>query len=97
MTSFVRLKSLSQYFSSTRLIVTESDLNRLASVMAKEGASGGLPIEIEVSTADGEDTYLATDPEFFLSPDMPKWIRKISISSSDRRTDIMLQVDLGER
>lgn len=95
MTKFVRSKILSQYFSSTRLIVTECDLNRLACVMAKEGAPDGLPIEIEVSTADGEDTYFTADPEFFLSPDMPRGIRKISISSSYRETGIMLKVDLG--
>ena len=88
-----REKSVSQEFS--RLRVDENDLYRLGvMVKALSDAHGGAA-DMEIVSADGEDTYRATSPEVFVAPDAPTAIRSVSMSYRHFRAPVSCSVSLS--
>lgn len=65
-----------------RLGLSEEDLVRLATIVAKLAANSGhqKSVEIEIVSADGEDKLESTDPTVFTCRDMPAKVGSVTIS-----------------
>jgi hypothetical protein len=75
---FTRTKALRESFIRIRL--DEADLARLARTVRESTQEYGGDIAIEVSSADGAESFRSADPAFLESGDMPRELRSVSIS-----------------
>jgi hypothetical protein len=92
-----RQKTLGQDFS--RLRIDENDLYRIGQITQTLADKYGGAIEIQVVSADGEDTFRSTSPGFFISSETPVSLRSVAISYSRIGSPVSCGVRLvsGER
>ncbi len=86
MTSFKRGKSLSGYFQNIR--VDENTLIHIGRILNDLVNRYGSPIDIEVTSADREDTIKTSDVAFFSSENMLTHISSISIRYHNYKSPI---------
>lgn len=76
--AFSRRKTVRREFWQVRL--SEHDLYQLATEVQKLAGRFGGEIDIEVVSADGEDTIRTSSPAFMRGPDLPRAVRSVAIS-----------------
>jgi hypothetical protein len=76
------------------IVLSEHDLNHIASLVNLTTAKYNGEVEIKITTADGEDTIRISTPEFLLTDEMPKNIRSVLISFHEYKAPVSCTVTL---
>lgn len=92
MVEFRKTKRLSRSFG--RIRIDESALARLSTRIRDLTSGHGGSLNIEIVSADNQDTIRTSDPEFFLTDNMPRKIRSVSISYLNYQGALSCELEL---
>lgn len=90
--NYTHHKSLTRYF--WRLVLDENALARIATIIAAAVQKSGNTIEIEIVSANEQDTIRTSDPQFFTSAHMPLLIHSVSMEYHRYNTPVSLSLRL---
>jgi hypothetical protein len=93
MVSYSRRRTITGAFRFVCL--DEQHLRTLAHIVRRFADQYGCPVSISIVPADASEEFNTEDPEFFLSLEMPRRIRSVSIKFSDYKSGASCAINLS--